>query len=129
MKLNHDCVRDLLMAVEELPNITMLYSLVYLSENGHLKNCDYSLDDLAYTASRLREANYLHASPNQSADYYYVKNLTYDGHLFLDSIRDPLIWKKTKEATSTVASVSLKTVFELGTQLGTQFVKKAIGLD
>lgn len=106
MKLNNECVRDILLSVEEIP----LNS--YADENSilsfrHLQN--YDAETITYAVLKLLEANYL----NGTSQYFFsgvaftVDSLTWEGHKFLDNIRDPKIWKETKRATSKIGSVAL----------------------
>lgn len=125
MKLDQDCVRDLLLAIEELSRVNKTESLEYYFENSNLKESPYSEEDLMYTASRLKEAGFIHAQPNGSFSYYYVSTLTYNGHVFLDTIRDPKVWSKTKEVTSKFASVSLPIVAEIGSK----YLKNLLNLE
>lgn len=54
----------------------------------------------------------------------YIKNieLTWEGHEFLDSIRDPEIWEKTKCEVTKIGSFS----FDLVKNLAKGFIKKKI---
>jgi len=108
MKLNHDCVRDLLLAIESLPKGTVWYELPYLIENTNLKSKPYSIEEIAYTATCLTEAGFIITKPNnREPEFYSVQRLTWNGHEFLDNIRDPEIWKQTKSTVSKVAGMSL----------------------
>jgi hypothetical protein len=42
-----------------------------------------------------------------SAGQIVISKLTWNGHEFLDDIRDPEIWRKTKELAKSVPSVGL----------------------
>jgi hypothetical protein len=42
-----------------------------------------------------------------------VRGLTWQGHEFLDNVRDPDIWRKTKERAKTVTSVGLSFLWEI----------------
>lgn len=42
-----------------------------------------------------------------------VTALTWKGHEFLDDIRDPDIWQKTKERAGSLASVGIAFVWEI----------------
>lgn len=125
MKLDQDCVRDLLLAVEELSQVNKTASLEHYVENSNLKEKSYSEEELMYTASRLKEAGFIHSQPNGDFSYYFVSTLTYDGHVFLDTIRDPKVWAKTKEVTSRLASVSLPIVAEIGSK----YLKNLLNLE
>lgn len=110
MKLNNDCVRDLLLYLEE--NLTLIDSLIV----GDIKLKDYSAEELLYTANRLLEANFLNGSKRiyDNTDLFImISSITYQGHQFLDSIRDKDVWSETKAKASKIASVSLPILQEL----------------
>lgn len=108
MKLNHECVRDLLLSIESLPKGTVWHTIPHLIEHTSLSSEKYSLEEIAYTATCLLEAGFIIAKPNyREPEYYEVQRLTWNGHQFLDNIRDPEIWKQTKSAVSKVAGLSL----------------------
>ena len=108
MRLNHDLIRDLLLALED--NLT-------LGENG--LPCRFTLNDLLnvekiakypspeiiYTTQRLIEAGYISAkmlcASNQLHELTY-SHLTFDGHQYLDSIRDKEVWDSVKAGLSKV---------------------------
>lgn len=110
MRLNHDCIRDILLYVE--------------------KHCVYEENDRGYTSMHLVTDNELYADPELSSKYdedtiiYTIAQLFLDnmiigkhrdcgtifhmadcdiealsprGHEFLDNIKDDTIWKKTKK--------------------------------
>jgi DNA-binding transcriptional ArsR family regulator len=57
----------------------------------------------------LIEAGLIDANQKQgisTVGRWYVRRLTWDGHEFLDTIRDPEIWRKTKEGASAAGSWS-----------------------
>lgn len=112
MKLNHDCVRDLLLTVEESDQKELL-SLHFLLQKDKLQN--YSEEDIFYTIQRLVEAGYINAS---TQTYYegqdaIISSITWNGHQFLDNIREKTVWEKTKEKASIVGSVSLPILSEI----------------
>lgn len=69
-----------------------------------LKN--FKEEDIVYTIKKLKEANYIEADVMIHPDGHFamVKHLTYEGHIFLDNIRDDGIWKKAKEKASKISS-------------------------
>lgn len=106
MKLNQECVRQVLLFTETLPpqgtRDTNIFGSEYLA--------DFSKDDVIYTIQKLNEAGYLNAKITYASDVVYwtfISSITWDGHVFLDNIRDDGVWKDTKEKCSSVASVSL----------------------
>lgn len=126
MKLNYDCVRDLLLYLEE--NLT--YENDVVINNISIKN--YTEAELVYTAEKLYEANYLNCMKPQYIDEeipsIIVLSLTYSGHQFLDTVRDNAVWDKTKKLSSSIASTSLKILENIATNVITNIISKQIGL-
>ena len=116
MKLDHDCVRHLLLFVEE--------SLDYGDEiDTHSISIDnYTPEEITYTAEKLIEAGYLNGGPIPDI---LISSLTFNGHEFLDNIRDDKVWKKTKEVLSSLASSSLKIVNSTAIQVVTTLAGQA----
>ncbi|MED1303684.1 hypothetical protein BK704_28820 [[Bacillus thuringiensis] serovar konkukian] len=112
MKLNHDCVRDLLLTVEDTEHGVSL-PLDDLFQEERLR--PYSNNDVVYTVQRLKEAGYLNVVDANTYDGYeaFINHITWNGHQFLDNIRDKTVWEKTKEKASIVGSVSLPILSEL----------------
>nr|AWZ48427.1 hypothetical protein C3495_06180 [Clostridiaceae bacterium 14S0207] len=107
MKLNQDCVRDALLAIEDIGTINNRLSLSDLLNTDFCKK--YDINNLGYTVSKLLEAGFINASTINSlgGKGFIIRSITWDGHQFLDNIRDKDIWDKTKSIISKVSSVSL----------------------
>ncbi|MDD1152721.1 DUF2513 domain-containing protein, partial [Pseudomonas sp. TNT2022 ID357] len=57
------------------------------------------------------------------------KYLTYQGHEFLETIRDGEVWSLTKKGADKVGSSSHSLVLELGKAYGKQVLKDRLGID
>ncbi|MCP8851784.1 DUF2513 domain-containing protein [Latilactobacillus sakei] len=102
MKQNIDCIRDILLTVEKD---------VPLDGHIDLKNLtlpnSYDRDDIVYSLKLLKEANYLNVTLTGASNTYYlvwIGNMTYDGHQFLDSIRNANVWQSTKDKIANFGS-------------------------
>lgn len=100
MKLDYDCVRNILLTVESLNFNTQLNN-----DNAHFFPLlhEYHDDKLQYTIKRMAEAGFISnecvltmVSGNVR---YYISELSWDGHQFLDHIRDENVWQTTKSKT------------------------------
>lgn len=124
MILDRDCVRDLLLTIEsDVFNNTLF--LEKICENSRMKS--YSKETVIYAIQKLKEANYINGTIEfaDNAPYFVsVSSITWEGHNFLDNVRDPGIWEKVKSKSSKLTSVSLPLLAELGLS----FVKEQIGL-
>lgn len=124
MHLNPDCCRDVLLAIDAKP-LGKSYSLITLKKYVP----DYTDDELYYACLKLNEAGFIDLStsgyikhtmlPRISAIY----ELTFEGHEFLESIRRPSIWDRTKELASSLGTFSLSTLSSIATEIITGLIK------
>ena len=126
MKLNHDCVRAIMIFVEE----NLHYGL-YINVND-VKIDGYSHEEILYAADKLLEAEYLKGNYRNYIDgsepSINITSLTWSGHQFLDNIRDDGVWKDTKKILSKFSSVSLNFVSGIASQVITALIQNQLGL-
>ena len=131
MKLDHDLVRCVLLATEASENITGINEdelLGYLEKHGSYND----RNSIAYTVSKLKEANFITGNvrwANNSPAWIVAGNLTYEGHKFLDNIRDDKVWKDTKTILSRFSSVSLSFVSSVASNVISQLIQKQLGFN
>lgn len=126
MKLNQDCIRDLLLYLEDNLTYENRVTINYLS----LKN--YSTLDLVYTADKLLEANFItcikSSYVDESGPMIIAKSITYSGHQFLDNIRDDKVFAKTKSIVSAFKSVSIEILSETASKVIINMINQQLGL-
>jgi len=119
MKLNIECIRDVLLTSEEETDLSNeVLNIDTLTVMPRL-NC-YKEDDIVYTIKKLKEARYIEADVKIYPEGHFamIKHLTYEGHMFLDNIRDDGIWKKAKEKASKISSsVSINIISNIAMKL------------
>lgn len=96
MQLNPECVRDVLLAIESA-DIHQRITLDWLA--GKI---NYDNDELWYTCIKLSEAGFLEVNTTRQIRsplpiISIIRGLTYQGHEFLNEIRDDTSWGKIKE--------------------------------
>lgn len=135
MKLNHDCVRDVLLFVEEeqRPGI-----FLHLNDFISIQDKDtstkkrlsmYDAETIKYTLMKLHEAGYLKDNLSIISGRlveYSTGALTWEGHKFLDTIRDPKIWKTTKEVASHLESVSITLISNIASNVLENYIQRFI---
>ena len=105
MKLDHDCARDLLLALEEQlvlepsGEISRL-DMEDLYQNERLKK--YEQPDIFYALQKLAEAGFVKASPVRvlsSLGYFFEgeDGITFEGHRYLDALRSDTVWARVKK--------------------------------
>lgn len=108
MKLDKDLVREILLALEKDDGDPFGWK--------DLTFDDHTQEEVAYHVCILAEGGFLIAmdlSTMDGADWR-SQRLTYDGHEFLDTIRDNQVWKLTKETAKKAGVGGLKVLVEVG---------------
>mgnify|MGYP004470054241 CR=1 FL=1 len=130
MKLKQDCVRYVLLSLED-QNFKMTQRPVQGMEIANvLQNENYSVEDIRYTLLQLYDGGFLIARPLQTklATDVVVSDISWKGHELLDSIRDDEVWKQTKKATSGLKSVSIGILSNVASTVLTGIIKQQTGL-
>lgn len=119
MKRDMDLIREILFLVESKEDDRPCWG-----EDLPLEGCKPI--ELSYHANMLAEAGFIVFEPARTDTGRIIKvlvfSLTWHGHEYLDTIRDPEIWRKTKEGAQKVGGFSL----ELMADLAKGLVKKKI---
>ena len=110
MKLDKELVRDILLQIEADADDPRGWIVLELPE--------HSPNEVSYHVELLAEAGFLEAQDlchmGPGGYEWQPRRLTYQGHELLDTIRDPEIWRLTKEGAKKVGSNSLSALFEIG---------------
>lgn len=95
-----DLIRALLLDVEAAPRPELPEAPDYEG---------WDLEGVMYHVRLLRDAGFLTAMDGTSTEgeWYQDLALTWPGHEFLEEVRDPEIWKKTKQGASKLGTWSL----------------------
>jgi hypothetical protein len=83
---------------------------------------DYSEHQIEYHLSLLRDICYIDCPGSQPMLGITFSGLTWEGHYFLDAIRDPGIWGETKKSTEAIGSFTMDLVKEVAKA----FIKKQL---
>lgn len=117
MRFNPDCVRDILLTIEDGELGT------YWNVEKLASKIPYSEDEIHYCCLKLDEAGFIDVITASSIgcshvpDIKSIHDLTFYGHEFLDNIKDDNNWNKTKEVAKTVGSFSINTLKDISTSV------------
>jgi DNA-binding transcriptional ArsR family regulator len=128
MKRDMDLIRNLLLEIEESEKPVLYIADLMAAER--LQGIEQS--DVDFHLKLLIEAGLIDANKKQGISTvggWYIRQLTWDGHEFIDSIRDPEIWRKTKEGASAAGSWSIGRLKDLGTAYLKLKAKEVLGFD
>lgn len=111
MKRDMDLIRTILLRIEADETLSGSFQAVNAATFGITDHTDI---DVIYHLVLLVEAGFLEGNIKLArTGQIVISKLTWDGHEFLDDIRDPEIWQKAKERAKSVASVGLGFLWEI----------------
>ena len=123
MKLNPDCIRDILLTVED--NCT-INNGIRLPDNNFEKLNKYTIDELMYHVRQCALSEFFYRVIEISDGSYFVTDLSPQGHEFLADIRKDNNWNKVKEVSSKVGSNSLKAIMQIASSVVADLIKQYI---
>ncbi|QGA38184.1 DUF2513 domain-containing protein [Burkholderia glumae] len=121
MKRDMDLIRELLLKLESLP-MERGYVLIISAGDQELHVQGYDDNQIDYHLSLIKEAGLIDSAGAGSTMGYGFRRLSWAGHDFLDSIRNPDVWTKTKEGALAAGGFTI----ELLGDLAKGFIKKQI---
>jgi hypothetical protein len=86
-------------------------------------------DKLSSHLDLLEQAGFIEIAFRSLGGTLIVKRITWQGYDFLDSIRDPEVWRKTKEGASKAGSWTVQLLVEVSKAYAKQKLKEVTGLD
>lgn len=126
MKLNPDCLRDIMLLVEdrisvetavENPNGLRKFSYVSIPCLVRLLSGSYSREEIIYHVVQLSESGYLKTdfsfATSEMFGYFYLNtiyHITPKGHDFIANIGEKESWAKTSAVLKSLKSISLSVI-------------------
>lgn len=128
MKLNPDCVRDILLSVEETtdvytpfvyernsPSPVRLIPYPHNVIHYHIRQCEFSGLLMGY-------------SEFSAGCRILVSDLSPAGHEFLANIRNDSVWEKIKGAASATCGNSLRGIAQIAQAVMIEIIKQYLGV-
>ena len=129
MRLNPDCIRDILFYIEDTTDYQIWTFFLRSSKDFdiQLKN-NYSPNEILYHLELCEEYGYIVTPDKQPMRESQVKRLSVSGHEFLENIRQDTNWNKTKEVAEGAGSTSIKIISNIASNLAVAYISKHLGL-
>lgn len=118
MKLNPDCVRDILIAIEERSGY---YKTVDFREI--INSVDYSEDETLYHIRQCEMSGLIVGVKRMLRNNGIIKDLSPEGHEFLANIRSESNWSNIKKKAMEIGSFSLNAL----SQIAINYISSKIG--
>lgn len=116
MKLNPDCIRDILLTVESLmvPDLDGETDYITVDElSQHPTLSGYQKNEIAYTVRNLFDEKMLKSGKTYIHETIpHIVDITSKGVQFIEATKLDSIWSKTKSILSSVASITATKLLE-----------------
>lgn len=122
MKLNPDCIRDILLVIEEKSTFSNTITDPDLLEDSRIKNI-YSPQEVIYHVRQADLSDLLYGFQLYKIGFS-IQDLSPAGHKFINDIRVDTNWNKTKSIAKKVGSYSLDTLKSVSTGVVTNLINQ-----
>ncbi len=128
MKLNPDCIRDILISIE-----SMEYNSTYTISKLNTDLPQYSMEELNYHCLHLIDAGFITADSIDIAKSVLpqvgrIYDLTFSGHQFLANIRSDNVWTSVKDIGGKVGAYSLEAITQIASNIISEIIKAHLSL-
>jgi hypothetical protein len=120
MKRDLGLIRELLLKLEPLSDSHAWQTIEPYDPRIQVEG--YTPDDIEYNLQLIVEQGLIEEPRSGPMQGIIFRRLTWDGHDYLDAVRDPKIWRETKEAADKVGSWT----FEIVKELAKAFIKSEL---
>ena len=126
MKLNPDCIRDILLEVENTCDYEN--ELNFDEDNVPTSLKQYKYGELIYHVKQCQMNNFFEDCKISIYQEIYISYLSPAGHTFLENVRSDNLWNKTKNIGKKIGSTSLDALIKISSNVITEIIKAEIGL-
>ena len=129
MKLNPDCIRDILFAIESLSKPHSLLTSDQLYQTSFLSK--YTSEEIYYHLQQLDWSGYI-ITPNHNKTIdgtFIVNDLSPTGHEFISNIRQDNNWSKVKSISKEIGSETLSTIKSIAENVIATAINSSMGLN
>lgn len=128
MKLNPDCIRDILLVIEK--ETDGIYGIeLDFSESGEIQSSvlsKYSKSELRYHVQQCEYSGYFVKVSWFLSGKCVIYDLSPDGHQFIANIRSENIWNTVKKKAAQIGSFSLNTLTQIASAVITEIINRQI---
>lgn len=120
MKLNPDCIRDILLTVEDVTDLQ--HGIVYPSDNMYPQLEKYSVGEVLYHIEQCRLSGFFVGCKDFN-DFIAIRYLSPAGHEFLSSIRRPSNWDRVVGISQKIGVTSLTALSQIAKEVVAELIK------
>lgn len=129
MRRDMELIRELLLRLEALP--LGPHSLIHVRGSDEEMAIEgRSPDEIEYHLDLLREAGLIECPGSQPlAGGVIFRRLSWEGHDFIDTVRDNEVWSQTKDTAKKAGSGAIEFVWGIAKEITKAEIKRRTGFD
>jgi hypothetical protein len=124
MKLNPDCIRDVLLDVEEKCDYINCFE--FPDDSNRLKS--YDRNTALYHIKQCDRSGLITGFKTLLNTGCLIGDLSPSGHEFLSNIRSETTWNATKEITKKIGTDSLSAMLQVASGIVAEIIKNYLGI-
>lgn len=135
MRLDVSCIRSILLALEsylEFDENLIVQPVGFETLCSLPEMQAFSKETILYSSQKLDEAGLISFEAFYADNALYeawYSDISYEGHQFLEGIRSPVVFTKTKNVLSKVGSFSLSVVSDVAAKVIARAVNQQLGIN
>jgi len=132
MKIDHDCVRDILIWLEENQRMESSYGGSLTGRTNYIMSTEiahsitgHQKEDIFYSIKQMIDCGLLNAISMgaDGAGWYRIVDITPYGHEFLGNIRNPENWTKAKSFATKIGAVTIDALCKIAGSMIAELIK------
>ena len=124
MRLNPDCIRAILLTVEEQPGYPSFLEISESEIIAHPRFAPYLFEDIFYHVNQCAQSGlFIDYQEMEAGSVFQIFDLSPYGHEFLANIRDDKIWNGVKDVALKVGSPALSAIIQIASNVVTELIK------
>jgi DNA-binding transcriptional ArsR family regulator len=128
MKRDMDLIRELMLKLEEYPK--ELEDVVHIDgSTPEIHVAGYNAGQITYHLALIYEAGLVDSNGAEARTGIYFYRLSWNGHEFLDTVRDNEVWRRVKAGAAQAGAASVSLLVGLGKAYAKQVIKERLGID
>jgi hypothetical protein len=128
MKRDMDLIRELLLKLEAY-QLEMGDAVTMTPESPSLAVPGYDAVQINHHMDLIHEAGFINdGGCSQPMLGFIFCGLTWKGHEFLDTVRDPEVWRRTNEGAKKIGSASIDLLFTLCKAYAKELLQEKLGI-
>jgi hypothetical protein len=127
LKLDLDLIRELLIRLEKLSAPSQEIFLRSDAEEVTVEG--YTPEQIEYHLIQMADAGLIVVTRFTAEGTCHFQRLSWSGHQYLESVRDPKIWRLTKTGAQKIGVGAFEAVWDLAKAYGKHVAREVLNLD